>query len=266
MAFPVARVNLPRVLAGQQNGRLRPETLVPVGLGSYVMVEPAARAFKAMRAAAWSAGVQLSSVGTYRSYAAQEQLFRSRYQTTPIAGAPTKTWNSTTWYQKPRTAMAAVPGTSNHGWGLAVDWAVDADGDPEFEWPPKSLTQSAVNWLLGNAGRFGWSWEVQSEPWHLRYVTGDSIPAAVLAFEKSGAVAPPAPPAPARYPEVKMGSTGETVKTLQTLLNLAGAVPRLLVDGVFGPKTDAAVRAFQTSHALTVDGVVGPKTWAVLTA
>ena len=36
------------------------------------------------------------------------------------------------------------------------------------------------------------------------------------------------------------------------------------VDGIFGPKTDAAVKAVQTDQALTVDGIVGPITWKAL--
>jgi peptidoglycan hydrolase-like protein with peptidoglycan-binding domain len=36
--------------------------------------------------------------------------------------------------------------------------------------------------------------------------------------------------------------------------------------GNFGPKTEAAVRAFQRSKGLVPDGIVGPKTWAALDA
>jgi LAS superfamily LD-carboxypeptidase LdcB len=39
--------------------------------------------------------------------------------------------------------------------------------------------------MLKNADDFGFSWEVQSEPWHLRYVAGDKVPAAVLAWKQT---------------------------------------------------------------------------------
>jgi hypothetical protein len=54
---------------------------------------------------------------------------------------------------------------------------------------------------------------------------------------------------------LKRGSKGEAVKTLQEFL-------KLTVDGDFGPKTEKAVRDYQSKNGLTVDGVVGPKTWA----
>lgn len=76
----------------------------------------------------------------------------------------------------------------------------------------------------------------------------------------SVAVTPtPAPVTPAsKTRTLKSGCKGEDVKTLQSNLNKimnAG----LTVDGDFGPKTDAAVRAFQKKYGLTVDGLFGPK-------
>jgi len=60
---------------------------------------------------------------------------------------------------------------------------------------------------------------------------------------------------------VKKGSQDkETVKYLQSKLNAVGA--SLVVDGIFGAKTEAAVIAFQRAKGLTADGIVGPKTWA----
>ena len=61
---------------------------------------------------------------------------------------------------------------------------------------------------------------------------------------------------------VRINSKGEEVKTLQTALNKYGY--GLSVDGIFGVKTEWAVRAFQESKGMSVDGVVGPKTWAAL--
>lgn len=66
---------------------------------------------------------------------------------------------------------------------------------------------------------------------------------------------------------LKRGSTGLPVRDLQTRLNqVLKPVPSLQVDGIFGPKTDAAVRAFQAKAKLSVDGIVGPKTRAALDA
>jgi hypothetical protein len=64
------------------------------------------------------------------------------------------------------------------------------------------------------------------------------------------------------------GLTGPDVKNLQQILNLQRASPRELPrideDGVFGPDTDARVRAFQELCGLAVDGIVGPDTGAML--
>jgi N-acetylmuramoyl-L-alanine amidase len=56
---------------------------------------------------------------------------------------------------------------------------------------------------------------------------------------------------------LRKGSTGNEVKRLQRLL-------MVYQDGVFGPITEEAVKAFQNEHGLFPDGIVGEKTWAVL--
>jgi putative chitinase len=64
---------------------------------------------------------------------------------------------------------------------------------------------------------------------------------------------------------LRKGSEGPDVAQLQRQLNEhLPAGEKLTVDGDFGGKTDAAVRAFQKEHGLEADGVVGPKTRAAL--
>jgi len=71
-------------------------------------------------------------------------------------------------------------------------------------------------------------------------------------------------PTPTNQHPVGQGETGKRVSDLQERLNAGGFKPPLKVDGIFGPKTLAAVKAFQRSHGLKVDGLVGPKTTAAL--
>ena len=53
---------------------------------------------------------------------------------------------------------------------------------------------------------------------------------------------------------LKVGSKGEDVKSLQIKLGIDPI-------GTFGPKTEAAVKEFQSKNGLTADGVVGDTTW-----
>jgi peptidoglycan hydrolase-like protein with peptidoglycan-binding domain len=78
-----------------------------------------------------------------------------------------------------------------------------------------------------------------------------------------GAVNSAAPnPEPATTTEhsivLSSGAEGRQVQLLQQALG------GIVVDGVFGPQTEEAVRSFQASRGLTVDGVVGPATSAAL--
>ena len=52
--------------------------------------------------------------------------------------------------------LAATPGTSDHGWGLAADLRLDA---------------SAQAWMRANAGRYGFAEDTPREPWHWAYQT-----------------------------------------------------------------------------------------------
>ena len=64
------------------------------------------------------------------------------------------------------------------------------------------------------------------------------------------------------YSQLSYGSKGSDVKTLQELLNQNGY--SLDVDGVFGSKTQAAVKDYQTKNNLAVDGIAGNETWGSL--
>jgi len=68
---------------------------------------------------------------------------------------------------------------------------------------------------------------------------------------------------------LRRGTSGPGVVTIQTELNRISqsypAIPKIpTVDGIFGSRTEAAVRKFQEVFNLDVDGVVGPATWYAL--
>lgn len=54
---------------------------------------------------------------------------------------------------------------------------------------------------------------------------------------------------------------GDDVRQCQTQLTKKGFTEVGTIDGVFGSKTDSAVRHFQAANSLQIDGIVGPKTW-----
>ena len=66
------------------------------------------------------------------------------------------------------------------------------------------------------------------------------------------------------YTTIREGSRGEDVKRLQTLLNNEGY--SLDVDGIFGEKSQSAVRQYQRNQGLDVDGIVGANTWSALSS
>lgn len=188
MALPIAPVIYPSSLSGLSNGQLPLDLLEPVhARGS--LHKNAARGWRALVGEAGRVGLSLTFTygGMYRTYQEQYNLFMQRYTTTYIANRPTKKFQGKTWYLKPGMATAAVPGTSNHGWGLAIDTAFDTD--PVDGLGPDDAAYIASHpkwpWFLEAVPRMGFSWELQSEPWHIRWVVGDFVPQAVVDYEAS---------------------------------------------------------------------------------
>lgn len=196
MPWPPEPVVLPRALAAilpASNGRLPAALLRTIpgskaGKPAVTMWVVASWAFQAMRAAAASDGITLdvtSAADSYRTYDQQARLFRDRHTTSPTAAerraGATSVWKGVTWWLRigadgQLMAQAAVPGTSYHGKGLAGDVALDSAG-------------RVFGWLVANAHRFGFSWEIQSEKWHIRYYRGDDTPDVVLAYMRENDMA-----------------------------------------------------------------------------
>ena len=132
--------------------------------------------------------------------------------------------------------LAAYPGTSNHGWGDAVDCA----------------TSSGVSTIKSIGREFGWYWgEVQSEWWRVTFngSYGGSNPGPV---DEDTSVVP-----------LKQGDKGKDVHDLQGRLKRLGFHPLKdeYSNSKFGSQTEQIVKRFQQNNGLKVDGVVGHNTY-----
>ncbi len=70
-------------------------------------------------------------------------------------------------------------------------------------------------------------------------------------------------PQTASFPVLRLGMRGNAVIGLQERLRSKGIL-RGEADGIFGPETQAAVKAVQEESQLKPDGVVGPETWIAI--
>lgn len=125
------RADVAAFKAAWPNGRISPHDLTPIG-GGHRLAGPAAPAFEQMTAAAARDGVSFGVNDSYRSFEEQVRLARSKGLYS-------------------QGGLAATPGTSQHGWGLAVDLDLD----------PK-----AQAWMRANGPKFGFHEDVPREPWH----------------------------------------------------------------------------------------------------
>ncbi|MCF6745823.1 hydrolase [Blastococcus sp. KM273128] len=128
---------------GWSNGRIPAEALCRLGVGGHALRCDAAAAYAALDAAYTAEfGTPLRITDSYRSFGAQ------------VAAAIAK------------PALAATPGTSNHGWALAIDLGGGVNVARTPQW----------NWMTANAARFGWvqpDWArpggEKPEPWHWEF-------------------------------------------------------------------------------------------------
>ncbi|MEX2290516.1 MAG: M15 family metallopeptidase [Mycobacteriales bacterium] len=125
-------MSVQEVKATWQNGRVPEAELVPLGQTGHRLAAPAAAAFAELEAAARASGVSIRVSDSYRSY--DEQVDMARRKGLYSEGG-----------------LAAKPGSSQHGWGLAVDLSLDA---------------RAQAWMREHGGRYGFVEDVPREPWH----------------------------------------------------------------------------------------------------
>jgi hypothetical protein len=114
------------------NGQIPAAALSPINAPGHRLAAPAAAAFDQLQAAARRDGVTIGVNDSYRSHDEQVDLVRRKGLYS-------------------QGGLAAAPGTSQHGWGLAVDLDLN---------PP------AQAWMRANAAQFGFAEDTPREPWH----------------------------------------------------------------------------------------------------
>ena len=169
VAYPVVPVKLCDHLKDAVPGKLAADKLRKTVGGT--LHHCAADAWEAMVDAAQKAGIKLtptSAGDTYRTLESQTKAFFQRYQLESTGNPDTRKFEGKVWYLKKGQACLATPGKSQHNLGIAVDVA--------------TASGPRLKWMLDNEHLFGFSHEVQSEPWHIRYTQGNQVPPAVAAF------------------------------------------------------------------------------------
>lgn len=152
------------------NGKLDPKTLTELSVGgNQRLLTNAAKSYERLaKAFRKRFGKVLSVTDSYRPYEDQKRIFLARYDHTPRAGntyanGGIKRWNGKTWHKKAGVAVAAQPGWSNHGWGLALDLGAGVN---------RSFTSPEYLWMQANAPAYGWT-NIEGrplrEPWHWVY-------------------------------------------------------------------------------------------------
>jgi D-alanyl-D-alanine carboxypeptidase len=126
---------IPADLAAYGNGKIPASALKPVGDTTFKLWAPAAESLTTLIAAAKKDGVTIGINESYRPY--EEQVALAKQKGLYSQGG-----------------LAAKPGTSEHGWGMAADL---------------QLNGQALSWMRQNAGKYGFDNNVPRENWHWAY-------------------------------------------------------------------------------------------------
>jgi D-alanyl-D-alanine carboxypeptidase len=126
---------IPTELAAYGNGKIPPSALERVGGTGHKLWAPAAESLTRMISDAKAQGVTVGITDSYRSYAEQVDVARRKGLYS-------------------QGGLAAKPGTSEHGWGMAADL---------------DLNHKAQDWMRANGEKYGFVENTPREPWHWAY-------------------------------------------------------------------------------------------------
>lgn len=215
---------------------------------------------------AYNKGIRIAITSGFRSFKEQAKLYgqgRSKYVYQGVDyGAPDMP-----------DVTGAEPGESIHNYGLAFDVTV-FDEHRQPIWGGDDYNEVAK---LGKALGLEWGgdWKSRKDRPHYEYRFGltlkqlqagakppkgvDPANDIVVSPDESDVVKPDNPKSVIPYPGhvLKEGSEGKDVASVQRALKIDD-------DGIFGPATEKAVKAYQKRKGLDADGIVGIKTWEMI--
>jgi peptidoglycan hydrolase-like protein with peptidoglycan-binding domain len=173
----------------------------------------------------------------------------------------------------PAMASTAGPGVSATPVSAA---AVSANATTQTLEPWPVLSQGSNNtWPLVTVRSLQYLLNAHGAKLTVDGLFGPKAKAAVITFQRSHGLAATGMVNAGTWRSlivtVRQGSVGPAVRAVQDQINFRNNKDgrTLIVDGIFGPKTAAAVKAFQRAMSvevpgLAVDGIVGPRTWQAL--
>ncbi|BBH66754.1 hypothetical protein ACTI_34390 [Actinoplanes sp. OR16] len=134
-AYKLNSKGVPEDLAAYGNGKIPEEALGRVGQTGHKLWAPAAENLNRMIEDAKREGINIGITDSYRPYTEQVDLARRKGLYS-------------------QGGLAAKPGTSEHGWGMATDLDLNA---------------KALSWMRKHAGDYGFVENVARESWHWAY-------------------------------------------------------------------------------------------------